>query len=193
MLKRLIFPGVAWCMATSVSLWAQQVQRFEDETPRVNTRIAYFGQNTSEGQLAIDYGQPEWKSDYDSQFDEMTKGKRWRLGANFWTTLDTCLDLTVAGAKVARGYYYLVLERSEGDEWFLILLDPEAVRAKKLDPFMVGQTSGGIQAPLTWEKTDALARKLTIKLLPTEGDLGKATLEILWGNHKLTAPIDVKL
>jgi hypothetical protein len=191
MLKRLTFLSFAWCVASSFSLWAQQVQRFEDETPRVNTRIAYFGQNTSEGQLAVDYGQPEWKPEYDTEFDEMTRGKRWRLGANFWTTLDTHLDLTIGGAKVARGYYYLVLERSESDEWFLILLDPEAIRAKKLDAFMVGQTSGGIQALLTWEKTETLAPKLTIKLVPTEGDLGKATLEILWGNHKLTAPIDV--
>jgi hypothetical protein len=188
-----ILIGLLTSIAVSPVLLAQQIQRFGGEAERGSTRIAYFGQNTSEGQFVIDYGRPEWKADYDAKFDELTKGKRWRFGNNFWTTLDTHLDLTIAGAQVARGYYYLVLERTEGDDWYLVLLDPKQIQAKKLDAFMAEQTRGGIRAPLKWEKVEQVTPKLTVNLIPTEDDLTKASLEILWGTHKLTAPIDVTI
>ncbi len=183
----------ALCLGITATILAQEVQRFGGETPRVSTRIAYFGKNSSAGQLAIDYGQPEWKAEYKTQFDELTRGKRWRFGNNFWTTLDTHLDLTIAGTNVPAGYYYLVLERSESDDWSLILLEPKTIQAKKLDAFQAAETSGGISVPLKWEQTENTTEKLTIELAPVERELEKATLTIWWGKHKLTADIDVSL
>lgn len=185
--------GVAVWVTASTGARAQEVRRFGGEAPRMCTRIAYFGINTSEGQLAIDYGQPEWKAEYEAQFDELTKGKRWRFGTNFWTTLDTHLDLTIAGVQVPFGYYYLVLERSEADDWYLVLLDPQKVQAKKLDASQAERTTGGIKAPLAWERIDETEEKLTIRLSPVDGELQKATVTIRWGRHSLSAPIDVSL
>lgn len=193
MLRRSAFFGVALCFLIAASILAQEVQRFGGESVRVSTRIAYFGKNSSAGQLAIEYGQPEWKDEYETQFDELTRGKRWRFGNNFWTTLDTHLDLTIAGTKVAIGYYYLVLERSQGDDWSLVLLDPKEIQAKKLDAFQAELTTGGIVVPLNWEQTEDISEKLIIKLAPSEGKLDKGTLRIGWGKHKLTADIDVSL
>jgi hypothetical protein len=193
MLRRTTFVGVTSFLVVSSLVQAQEVRRFGGEFPRMSTRIAYFGPNSSEGQLAIDYGQPEWKPEYETQFDELTKGKRWRLGNNFWTTLDAHLDLVIAGTEVEAGYYYLVLKRSEADEWHLVLLDPKEIQAKKMDAFMAEQTTGGIEAPLTWERLEGSAQKLEITLLPDENDLKKARLEIRWGMHKLSAPIEVLL
>jgi hypothetical protein len=193
MKKQMIWMGIASFAWVSALVGAQEIQRFGGETPRVSTRIAFFGQNSSEGQLAIAYGQPEWKSEYETEFDTLTKGKRWRFGNNFWTTLDTHLDLTMAGVEIAAGYYYLVLERSENDDWFLILLDPKQVRSKKLDAFMVDQTAGGIKVPLSWKKIESSTDKLTIKLIPDDEDITAATLDIRWGPHQLTAEIKVTL
>ncbi|MFQ5791719.1 MAG: DUF2911 domain-containing protein [Acidobacteriota bacterium] len=110
--------------------------------------MAYFGENSSAGQFAIDYGQPAWQSDYETKFDELTKGKRWRFGNNFWSTLDTQLDLSIAGTPVSPGHYYLVLERSNDDQWYRVLLDAKDIRRKKLHAFLAGQTTGGTKAPL---------------------------------------------
>jgi hypothetical protein len=187
MKKQITLTGIASFMWISASMGAQEVQRFGGETPRMSTRIAFFGQNSSEGQIAIGYGQPE------TQFDALTKGKRWRFGNNFWTTLDTHLDLTMAGVDVASGYYYLVLERSENDDWFLVLLDPKKARSKKLDASMVDRTTGGTKIPLNWERTESSTDKLTIKLIPNKDDITAATLDIRWGPHELTAPFKVTL
>lgn len=193
MKKREVLLGIAAFAWVSTVVEAQEIQRFGGETPRMSTRIAFFGQNSSEGQVAIAYGQPEWKAEYQSQFDSLTKGKRWRFGNNFWTALDTHLDLTMSGVEVASGYYYLVLERSESDDWFLVFLDPREARSKKLDAFMVDRTSGGIKVPLKWARTESTAEKLAITLVPDDRDITSATLDIRWGPHKLTAPIKVSL
>lgn len=193
MKKQMAWTGIASFMWISALVGAQEIQRFGGETPRMSTRIAFFGQNSSEGQIAIAYGQPEWKAEYETQFETLTKGKRWRFGNNFWTTLDSHLDLTMAGVDVASGYYYLVVERTEDDDWFLVLLDPKEARSKKLDAFMVDQTTGGIKVPLNWEKTESSTDILTIKLIPDEGDITAATLDIRWGPHQLTTAIKVTL
>jgi hypothetical protein len=192
MWKRTSLVGVSFFAVVFSIVQAQDVRRFGGESPRMNTRIAYFGLNSSEGQLAIDYGQPAWKPEYETQFDELTKGKRWRFGNNFWTTLDTHLDLVIAGTEVPSGYYYLVLERSDEDVWQLILLDPKAIQAKKMDASMAEQTTGGLEAPLAWEKTEDSVQKLEITLIPDEDDLKKARLEIRWGEHRLSTPIEVR-
>jgi hypothetical protein len=193
MLRRSALIGSMLCCAITASLVAQELQRFGGESQRVSTRIAYFGKNSSAGQFAIEYGQPEWKAEYETEFDTLTRGKRWRFGNNFWTTLDTHLDLTIAGTAVPTGYYYLALERSEGDDWSLVLLDPKTIQSKKLDAFQAELTTGGLSVPLTWEKTENVTEKLTIKLAPADRELDKATLTIWWGKHKLTADIVVNL
>jgi hypothetical protein len=193
MLKRISLMAIASLFMVSFILVAQEVRRFGGESPRMSTRIAYFGLNTSEGQLVIDYGQPEWKPEYEAEFDKLTKGKRWRLGNDFWTNLDTQLDLVISGTEVESGYYYLVLERSETDQWQLILLDSKQIQAKKMDAFMAEQTKGGLRAPLTWEETGESVQKLEITLIPDQNDLTKAKLEIRWGKHKLSAPIEVSI
>jgi hypothetical protein len=184
-------------LAPSFSL-AQEggLEAFGGEAQRVSTSIAYFAQPSenefvSAGGVAINYGQPEWKAEYEEQFDELTKGKRWRFGNNFWTTLDTNLPLTIAGTEVAPGYYYLVLERSNEDQWSLVLLDPKPIQAKKLDASGAEDTSGGVSAPLTPAESAEPAVKLTVKLVRNEENIKKATLEIQWGTRKLTAPIEV--
>ena len=84
-------------------------------TDRGGTRVAYWDNEKDQaaGQVAIEFGRPAWKPEYDGQLDAMTSGKIWRLGENFWTSLDTNIPLTLGGVDVPVGYYYLVVKRTE--------------------------------------------------------------------------------
>jgi hypothetical protein len=162
----------------------------------MTTRILYFAETTppsSPGQIAINYGQPMWKPEYEEKFDDLTKSKRWRFGNNNWTSLDTNVAFTLAGVEVGPGQYYLVLQRSPADQWFLVLLDPETVRAKRLDAFFVDEAPEGVNVPLNWKRTEELAEILSVQLIPVESDLNRAMLEIRWGNHMLAGAIEIAL
>ena len=72
---------------------------------------------------------------------------RWRFGENFWTTLDTNMDLVLGGVEVPTGYYYIVVQHHErGLE--LVLLDPAEIRKQHLDAYEAPKTTGGIRVPL---------------------------------------------
>ena len=183
---------------SSTLLLAQDAkfEAFDGQSERGSTSIAYFStpsedEFNAEGGFVITYGRPEWRPEYDEQFDELTKGKRWRFGNNSWTTLDTNIPLKIAGTKVAPGYYYLVLERGQGDDWSLVVLDPVPLQKKKMDASGAEETTGGIKAPLTHAMVAEALPKLTVNLTKNENDLTKATLDIQWGKRKLSAPIDV--
>src|SRR5205085_1230851 len=62
-----------------------------DSSERGTTRVGYWSldKNTNLAEFAIDYGRPVWKKEYENvaTFDGLTKGKIWRLGSDFWTSL----------------------------------------------------------------------------------------------------------
>jgi hypothetical protein len=174
----------------------REIQAYQDKAKRMTTRILYVAETTppsSPGQIAINYGQPKWKPEYEDKFDELTKGKRWRFGNNSWTSLDTNVAITLGGTEIGPGHYYLILERSLDDQWSLVLLNPERIRALKLDAFFVDEAPEGVKAPLAWRRTEEPVEALSVQLIPTEGDLNRARLEIRWGNHLLTGDIEIAL
>ncbi|MSP15196.1 MAG: hypothetical protein EXR73_01060 [Myxococcales bacterium] len=179
-------PLVAWS--------AQQVapkvtQRpFAELSTRGSTRIFYWGGNSSGGQLEIHYGQPPWKAEYDAAIPTLS-GQRWRLGQNFWTTLDTNIDLELADVEILAGCYYLALERNADGSFVLWVLDPVEIRDAHLDAFLVKQTTGGIAIPLAYKSSPVLADKLQIRLdvEPNVKDRGKFVLH--FGSHELSASL----
>ena len=175
---------------------SRDIQVYASTTDRMSTRILFFKEGTpptSPGQLVISYGQPKWKPEYAEEFDELTRGKRWRFGNNDWTSMDTNLALDIAGVTISPGHYYLLLERSQSDQWFLVLLDPIGVRAKKLDAFYVDDAPEGVRAPLDWTRAEETTEQLMVQLVPLEDDSNSARLEISWGNHRLTAKVEMDL
>ncbi len=160
-----------------------------------STRVLYWNTKTdsSAGQFAINYGRPGWKKEYEdsAKFDAMTKGKVWRMGSNFWTSLDTGLPLKIAGKSVAPGYYYLGLQRSpDGATWSLAFIDPAKVRSAHTDAFEIQKTKVEFMAPMTIAKAEGVVPKLTITLSYAKQTPRKATLKVAWGNLALTAPIE---
>ncbi len=172
------------------------VQAYGELTERQSTRILYFIDSTppeSPGQISIDYGQPLWKPEYEEEFDELTLGKKWRFGNNFWTSLDTSVPFTIGETEVGPGHYYLVLERTRAGQWYLVFLDPVAVGKARLDAFYVDEAPEGVKAGLNQSSGEETAGKLSVKLIAVENEVEKARLEIRWGPHLLTADIDVKI
>ena len=164
------------------------VQAYAQTTPRMSTRIAWFSRTGSPGQLCIQYGQPTWKSDYDSKLDQ-AKGKSLRLGSDFWTSLDTSVDLTIGGTAVPAGQWYLGLACSDDGQWSLMVMEAAKVREHKADAFVTQRLKAKIQAPLRHAAAEQQTDKLSIELTDEPGKVGHGALRIAWGKHQLTAPI----
>lgn len=199
MKTRILIAGLVALL--SASTFAQQAKKGllpegggVDE--RGSARVLYWNQdaNASAGQFAVNYGRPIWKKDYEDpvKFDTMTKGKVWRMGSDFWTELDTGLPLKISGQSVDVGLYYLGLRRSEdGSKWSLVFIDPAKVRAARWDGFEIHKAPTWFEAPMTFQKTAAMAEKLTITMSYTKENYRHVTMKVEWGNMQLTAPIDV--
>jgi hypothetical protein len=164
-------------------------------------RLIYFNQTPGEkspwdfspGQLAIEYGTPAWKDAYETQFDQLTLGKRWRLGQNLWTNLDSRFSFMVGNTEFEPGYYYLCVERSEDDEWSLVFFDPAETFDSQLDAWHVNykdlEALG--DAPLKHEKLAELEPELKIAFQLDPEDDKHAELVIRFGPHRLTADFRV--
>jgi hypothetical protein len=171
----------------------------EGGTPddRASARVLYWNTqtNSAAGQVAIDYGRPVWKKEYNdsARFDAMTRGKIWRMGSNYWTILDTELPLSIGGKKVPVGLYYLGLHRSEeGSEWSLAFIDPGKARKVLLDAFQIERAPVEFEALVSKvEKADAPATKLTITLSYPKNDIKHVTMRVAWGNLVLSTLIEV--
>jgi hypothetical protein len=191
----------ALALLIAVSAPAQQPKPVivaEGGTPddRASARVLYWNtkKDAAAGQFAIDYGRPVWQSAYEdaAKFDGMTKGKVWRMGSNFWTTLDTSLPLKISGRDVPQGYYYLGLHRSaDGSSWSLAFFDPMEVRAVDLDAFNVDKGRARFEVPMTVAQAGVKTEKLTITLSYPKDNIRKVELKVAWGTLVLIAPIEV--
>lgn len=189
-------------LSTASALGQQAEKRIVAEgggtDDRASARVLYWNEKTdaAAGQLAIDYGRPVWKNAYEdpTKFDSMTKGKIWRLGSNFWTTLDTDLPLDISGKRVRPGHYYLGLERSaDGAQWSLSFINPATAASEHLDAFDIRKANVEFVAPMSVDKPEANPEKLTITLTYPKDDFTNVKLKIAWGNLALSAPVKVAL
>lgn len=202
--KTILF-GIAVVMCLLSGAMAQEnktrpkIIAFGSDSPeRGTTRVGYWNneKNAGAGQFAIDYGRPIWRKEYDdtANFDKATKGKVYRLGSNFWTTLDSDMPLTIAGTAVPAGLWYLGLHRSDdGSTWSLVFIDPAKARAAHLDASEIERAAIVHKAPMTVTQAAASKEKLTIDLVMQKGNLKDVTLKIAWGKMELTAPIQVPM
>ncbi len=171
------------------------IQAFTDKIEdRGETRVLYWdgAKNAAAGQLVIHHGRPAWRPEYDDaqNFDAMTKGKTWRMGKDFWTTLATDLPLKIAGKDVAPGSYYLGAERSaDGASWSLVFYEPAKVRVGRVDASQIEKATPAFKVPLTFRAATAAAEKLSIALTNTKEKPQEIALKIAWGKFELSAPI----
>jgi Protein of unknown function (DUF2911) len=176
-----------------------KISAFGSDSPeRGTTRVGYWNneKNMGAGQFAIDYGRPVWRKEYDDtgNFDKITKGKVYRLGSNFWTTLDSDMPLTIAGKAIPAGSWYLGLHRSEdGATWSLVFIDPAKARAAHIDASEIERAPIAYKAAMAVEQATDSKEKLTIDLIFQKGNLKDVKLRIAWGKMQLSAPIVVPM
>ena len=203
--KRMLFLlslGLLLCCGAIGRAQQQQQERprviaFGSDSPeRGTTRIGYWDRvkNVGTGQFAIDYGRPVWKKDYEdtAKFDSATKGQVWRLGSNFWTVLDTDMPIKISGKTVPVGSWYLGLKRSsDGASWSLAFISPAKVKASLLDASEIGRAPVDFEVPMTFGKADDSKERLVIDLVIDKANIYQASLNIAWGNFKLSAPVEI--
>jgi DUF2911 family protein len=203
-LPRIAILAFAMALCLSSVLLAQDAQKpkpkvvaFGSDSPeRGTTRVGYWNleKDMGIGQFAIDYGRPVWRKEYENtaKFDEMTKGKIYRLGSNFWTTIDTDMPLKIAGKTVPIGSWYLGLHRSkDGATWSLVFIDPAKARAAHVDASEIVRAPIAFTIPINTDQTGEMKEKLTIDLVRQKENLKDVTLRIGWGKIQLSAPIEV--
>ena len=201
--SRLVFVSFALVICFAPVLQAQDkkprplIVAFGSDSPeRGTTRVGLWNtkKNMGAGQFAIDYGRPVWRKEYEdtAKFDKMTNGKVYRLGSNFWTTLDSDIPLVIAGKSIPAGQWYLGLHRSDdGATWSLVFIDPAKTRAAFMDASEIGRAPIAFKAPMTTEQASDMKEKLTIDLMFQEANPKDVTLKIAWGKLQLSAPIQV--
>ncbi len=201
--SRLVFVSLALVICFASVLQAQDnkprptiIVFGSDSAERGTTRVGLWNNKTKmgAGQFAIDYGRPVWRKEYEdaAMFDKMTKGKVYRLGSNFWSTLDTDMPLVIAGKTIPAGLWYLGLHRSDdGATWSIVFIDPAKARAGHMDASEIERAPIAFKAPMTTEQASDMKEKLTIDLLFQEANPKDVTLKIAWGKLQLSAPIQV--
>ena len=147
--------------------------------------------------VSIDFGRPVWNRQLDNPaaFDQLTRGKVWRLGSDYWTTLDTNLPLTIGGRNIGVGLWYLGLDRSaDGATWSLAFIDPVKARSGGMDGHWMDRVPVEFKVPLTVEAaTGAMTEKLTITLAAQPANMRNLTLRIAWGRLRLATPVQAVL
>lgn len=199
-LGRLVAPALALLVApfALAALAPQQKPKpdapqipYPEQSARGCTRLFFWNGDHSGGEVVVDYGKPVWRDDYDAVV-EKAEPARWRFGQNFWTTLDTNIDLAFGKVEVAPGQWYLVLERKADGTFALVVLDPVDVRDHHLDAFTVALTKGGTEVPLAYRKVDVRADHLLVRLDLDGSAKHGGRLVIQFGKHELSAPFVMK-
>lgn len=188
------FGKLAQALQAKAAAAPRNVQAFAQQVPRQNTRVIWFDQKGSPGQVAIDWSPVQWHDQYDAALAAgKFVGKRWRFGADFWTTLDTSIPLQMGTITVPPGYYYLTIVQRSADGFVLAVHDAAAVRKQKLDGAFAEQLQGGLEVPLTHAATDDTAAQLSIQLTTEAGAGGKGSLTIHFGGHELATAMTMQL
>jgi hypothetical protein len=161
-----------------------------DEDRRATTFVM-FGKGVMAG-ASISYSAPEWRADYDAQFEEL-KGKNLRLGKNWWTDLDTSVGLEIAGTKIEPGSYFLGLHCDKDGAFHLLVLDAKQAMKNGAMPFAAEQWKADMKVPLTLAKGSLKESrsKMEIELTADSKDPTKGKFAIRWGTHELSAPVKI--
>ncbi|MEZ5966603.1 MAG: DUF2911 domain-containing protein [Planctomycetota bacterium] len=141
------------------------------------------------GSVCIQYGSPTWKSEYDGMV-EQAKGKSFRLGKNFWTTLNTSSSLSISGTNIPAGAYYLGAHCDEKGEFHLLVIDAKTADSKAWTPFNSAEWKPTYTCALKHGTSKTSVSNLSIGI---EGeDPAALQLQVTWGTHTFSAPLEMK-
>lgn len=128
--------------------------------------------------ITIDYGQPHLRGRPLHTGGLVPYDRPWRTGANAATKLTTDVDLTLGGAAVPKGTYYILTHPSQSG-WKLTL--------HRDDPLASENAAEFIRVDLRRRELPMAIESLTIALIPATGEgAPRGELRIAWGNEELS-------
>jgi hypothetical protein len=134
--------------------------------------------------ITIDYGVPHLRGRALHTGDLVPYDRPWRTGANAATKLTTDVDLTLGGASVPRGTYYILTHPSRAG-WKLTL--------HREDPLAVENAAEFARIDLRRRDLPMAIESLSITLIPsTEQGTPKGQLRIMWGMTELSTDWSVR-
>jgi hypothetical protein len=176
--------GIVFIAIASVAE-AQAPARIAQPSTRATATVNLTGPQGSTGvvpaAIRIDYGQPHLRGRKLHTPELVPFDSVWRLGANEPTTLETGVDLTVGGRRLAMGKYTLwALPSSAG--WKLIVSSNTGptgnVYAAKDEVARIDLRRRALTSPV---------ESFTIALIPSRMEgAPSGELRILWGDVELT-------
>lgn len=185
---------IAFLAAALATPAFSQVHAFGGDAPRMAaTRILVSGQNfTPVGMVCVQYGQPTWSAAHQAELDS-AKGKQFRLGKDYWTTLNTSCALTIGGVKVAAGSYYLGLKADAEGAFHLLVISSATADAKKWAPWTDAEWKADFTCPLARTAIETEAAVMKMSLVGKAEAPAEMTFSIQWGKHQLAAPVVAEL
>lgn len=126
--------------------------------------------------ITIDYGVPHLRGRTLHTENLVPLDRPWRTGANAATTLTTEADLTLGGAAVPKGTYYILTHPSQAG-WKLSL--------HSADPLQNPNAPEVARIDLRRRELPMSVESLTITLIPVQG-AARGELRLAWGNVELS-------
>jgi hypothetical protein len=134
----------------------------------------------------LDHSQPSWNAGRTAAAQQIKKGGRWRLGQDWWTTLDCNAPLSLGGRKLAAGTWHLSLKKTGDDAWSLVCTPAGDDVGAQLDAFGAEQSKPVVEVALVAGATAAKAEALKIQFV-AEGAAQKLTIS--FGDRELSTPV----
>lgn len=127
--------------------------------------------------ITMDYGQPHLRGRALHTGGLVEYDRPWRTGANAATKLTSDVDLTIGGATVSRGTYYILTHPSRSG-WKLTL--------HREDPLANENAPEVARIDLRRRELPMSIESLAIALIPATGEgTPRGELRIAWGNVEL--------
>lgn len=179
----LAFALSAACFAPEAS-----AQLYNFPSARVASTVLMFGESGPAVAASISHGQPVWKGEYETQMDKL-KGRKSRLGKDWWTTLSTASGMEIGGVKFKPGVYFLGLELDKKGKFHLLVIDSTTAMKKKMVPWSSDSWSNEVKVPLTFNKGALKKSEEKMKIALTGKEDMTGSFAIHWGTHELTAKV----
>lgn len=173
-----------------------KVSLFIDTGTRSRCLVHSGAEDVAQTLATIEHARPKWRQELAKLQSAMKPKSRWRLGQNFWSSLETTVPITIGKTRLKPGHWFLMLQRQKGDAWALVTLPSKKAYKQAVDAFQVAGVKTGTVIPLATEasgpkRQESEQEELSIALVPQPGLT--AQLEIRWGPALLTAPVQFHL
>lgn len=158
--------------------------------PRDSSRLLFHkGKGKPSGErtafAVVDHGRVAWRDERGATADRMPVGRRWRLGKDWTTTLDTNVPLRLGDEKLAAGAWHLTLEKT-ADGWALVVSSAADDLRARLDGFAADHVQPVLTLPLRRTKQEPPAERLRVGFVAAgEGN----ELEVVFGGERLAIAV----